>query len=402
MDAPSFGELFPVSRDAMQGSYPEVATDFARISDIAYAEEEAFRGTLDPGHPPVRPGGQQGAVGVGQHAVRRPGVPAARHVRLPDRADPGDGRRAGTRGRRGRLPHPDAPSSGTGPRPTPGPRRAAGSTPRSTPGCGPRGRRRSPASRPWRVSQRSAASWSTASCARWRCPATRSRSCSTETPFYAESGGQSGDHGEIVTSDGLRLQVVDVQRPVKGLVVHKVTVGEGELRTGQTVQARGRRRLAARRLPGALGHPRDPRGAARDPRPDRAAGWLVQPARLHAARLPLEPRRDRGPEGQDRAALQRGDPGRPRRVRDPDAAGRGACVRGHRSVRRGLRRGGPRRRHGRRLVPGAVCRHPRRAVGPGRPAGAERGVLGRLRHPPGGGLRRAWRRSSTWPRSARW
>ena len=37
MDAPELRELFPVSRDAMQGSYPEVATDFARISDIAYA-----------------------------------------------------------------------------------------------------------------------------------------------------------------------------------------------------------------------------------------------------------------------------------------------------------------------------------------------------------------------------
>ena len=49
VDAPSFGELFPVSRDAMSGSYPEVAADFARISDIAYGEEEAFRHTLTAG-----------------------------------------------------------------------------------------------------------------------------------------------------------------------------------------------------------------------------------------------------------------------------------------------------------------------------------------------------------------
>ena len=33
----------------MKGSYPELETDFARISDIAYAEEEAFRGTLTQG-----------------------------------------------------------------------------------------------------------------------------------------------------------------------------------------------------------------------------------------------------------------------------------------------------------------------------------------------------------------
>ncbi|MCW2510358.1 MAG: alaS, partial [Modestobacter sp.] len=42
-------ELLPVSRDAMSASYPEVATDFARISGVAYAEEEAFRRTLTAG-----------------------------------------------------------------------------------------------------------------------------------------------------------------------------------------------------------------------------------------------------------------------------------------------------------------------------------------------------------------
>ena len=51
-------ELLPVSRDAMSASYPELATDFARISAVAYAEEEAFRRTLAPGRrcstPPSR------------------------------------------------------------------------------------------------------------------------------------------------------------------------------------------------------------------------------------------------------------------------------------------------------------------------------------------------------------
>ncbi|MDP9239709.1 MAG: alanine--tRNA ligase-related protein, partial [Actinomycetota bacterium] len=36
-------ELLPVSRDCMSPSYPEVASDFDRISSYAYAEEEAFR-----------------------------------------------------------------------------------------------------------------------------------------------------------------------------------------------------------------------------------------------------------------------------------------------------------------------------------------------------------------------
>ena len=47
------------------------------------------------------------------------------------------------------------------------------------------------------------------------------------TPFYAESGGQAADAG-IIDFDGGRLEVLDVQRPVTGLVVHQVRVVEGE------------------------------------------------------------------------------------------------------------------------------------------------------------------------------
>jgi alanyl-tRNA synthetase len=48
------------------------------------------------------------------------------------------------------------------------------------------------------------------------------------TPFYAESGGQAADAG-VIDFDGGRLEVLDVQRPIKGLVVHQVRVTEGEL-----------------------------------------------------------------------------------------------------------------------------------------------------------------------------
>ncbi|MEO9325143.1 alanine--tRNA ligase [Nocardioides sp. C4-1] len=48
------------------------------------------------------------------------------------------------------------------------------------------------------------------------------------TPFYAESGGQAADAGTI-EFDGGRLEVLDVQRPIKGLVVHQVRVVDGEL-----------------------------------------------------------------------------------------------------------------------------------------------------------------------------
>lgn len=48
-DAPALPELLPVSKDAMKASYPELETDFARISEVAYAEESAFRRTLAAG-----------------------------------------------------------------------------------------------------------------------------------------------------------------------------------------------------------------------------------------------------------------------------------------------------------------------------------------------------------------
>jgi alanyl-tRNA synthetase len=57
-----------------------------------------------------------------------------------------------------------------------------------------------------------------------------------ETPFYAESGGQDADRGTIDAGD-TRLDVLDVQRPVQGLIVHKVEVGGGELVTGSGVLA---------------------------------------------------------------------------------------------------------------------------------------------------------------------
>ncbi|MCC2592972.1 alanine--tRNA ligase [Tessaracoccus sp. OS52] len=56
-----------------------------------------------------------------------------------------------------------------------------------------------------------------------------------ETPFYAEAGGQDADHGRI-TGDGFSLDVLDVQRPVPGLVVHRVQV-LGELAQGAHASA---------------------------------------------------------------------------------------------------------------------------------------------------------------------
>ena len=56
-----------------------------------------------------------------------------------------------------------------------------------------------------------------------------------ETPFYAESGGQDSDAGVIRTAAG-DLEVLDVQRPIPGLVVHKVQL-DGELALGEEIFA---------------------------------------------------------------------------------------------------------------------------------------------------------------------
>ena len=46
---PALPELFPVSRDKMGETYADLLTDWERISRVAYAEEEAFRKTLQAG-----------------------------------------------------------------------------------------------------------------------------------------------------------------------------------------------------------------------------------------------------------------------------------------------------------------------------------------------------------------
>ncbi|NDD25766.1 MAG: alanine--tRNA ligase [Actinobacteria bacterium] len=54
------------------------------------------------------------------------------------------------------------------------------------------------------------------------------------TSFYAESGGQSPDAGEII-ADGLVLEVLDVQKPVKGLISHRALVKKGQIAVGDNV-----------------------------------------------------------------------------------------------------------------------------------------------------------------------
>ncbi len=56
------------------------------------------------------------------------------------------------------------------------------------------------------------------------------------TPFYAESGGQVGDTGALINA-ATRVLVNDTVAPIKGLIVHRVTVERGSLRVDDMLTA---------------------------------------------------------------------------------------------------------------------------------------------------------------------
>jgi alanyl-tRNA synthetase len=100
------------------------------------------------------------------------------------------------------------------------------------------------------------------------------------TPFYAEGGGQVGDRGELRTPTG-RLQVLDTQEAIEGLIVHRARVAAGEVSQGQPVEAvvDAERRLATARSHSAT---HVLHATIKEVLGDHAqqAGSLVQPGRL--------------------------------------------------------------------------------------------------------------------------
>jgi alanyl-tRNA synthetase len=55
------------------------------------------------------------------------------------------------------------------------------------------------------------------------------------TAFYAESGGQVGDSGQL-SADHVRVLVLDTRKPVEGMHMHKIKVVEGSIKTGMKVR----------------------------------------------------------------------------------------------------------------------------------------------------------------------
>ena len=58
-----------------------------------------------------------------------------------------------------------------------------------------------------------------------------------KTPFYGESGGQEGDRGGFSWPEGAAV-VLDTQKPLPDVYVHRVKVSQGTLRRGQILAAR--------------------------------------------------------------------------------------------------------------------------------------------------------------------
>ncbi len=147
-----------------------------------------------------------------------------------------------------------------------------------------------------------------------------------ETPFYAESGGQVGDRGEL-TKGGVCLTlfaVDDTQKIQPDVFGHIGVVTTGEL-DGRR-HGRGARRPGGARADDAqpLGHAPDAQGAARGAGRARAAEGLAGRSRQDALRLRAQRAADRRRDPPRRGDRQRRDPAQRRDAGARDADRRGA------------------------------------------------------------------------------
>ncbi|MFB9236701.1 alanine--tRNA ligase [Plantactinospora siamensis] len=241
-------ELLPVARDCMSPSYPELATDFDRISQYAYAEEDAFLSTLRAGTTILdtaiaetkAAGGANlsGAKAFQLHDTY--GFPI--DLTLEIAAEQGlkvddEGFRRLMADQRSRA-KADAQARKTGHVDTSVYRSALDAG-------GP-------------VLFSGYTETERESTVRTLLSGGGAVSAAAEgdlvelvldaTPFYAEGGGQQPDQG-LITVGGGQLEVLDVQQPIPGLTVHKARVVRGEVRSGETAYAEidvSRRRAISR------------------------------------------------------------------------------------------------------------------------------------------------------------
>lgn len=231
VDGPTFPELFAASRDAMKDAYPEVETDWQRISQYAVAEEETFLRTLAAGSTILdlavedtkRSGGASLAgseafllhdtygfpIDLTLEVAEEAGITVDREAFDALMLEQRTRAKADAKSRRRALADLSVYSA----------LRAKGETvftgysdletESTVLGLLVDGQ---PVDR-----------------------ATQGQIAEVilaETALYAESGGQVADKGVIV-GPGYELDVIDVQKPVPGLVSHTVEVTTGEVGVGQ-------------------------------------------------------------------------------------------------------------------------------------------------------------------------
>ncbi|MDN5823779.1 MAG: alanine--tRNA ligase [Micrococcaceae bacterium] len=234
VEDPVLPELLPVSRDTMKGVYPQVETDFARISRIAYAEERAFLRTIASGtarlEHAVTASKAAGTSLSGEEAFALHdtyGFPIDLTLEMASEAglavDEGAFRALMSEQRQRAQKDAKAKKAGHADLTVFSGLHGAGDTvftgyDELTTGSSVRGIVRD------------------GELVRYAEQGQEIELVLDETPFYAEAGGQAADVG-LITGDGFVVEVLDVQSPVRGLSVHRAVVREGELPSDALVTA---------------------------------------------------------------------------------------------------------------------------------------------------------------------
>ncbi len=237
---PALPELLPVSKDRMKASYPELESDFARIEQVAYAEEDAFRQTLGKGTQifdlAVSSVKEQGGTGLSGEAAftlhDTYGFPIDLTLEMAEEQGlsvDSEGFRALMAEQRARAKADAKAKKGV---------HADTSAYRAT--LDANGPTDWQAYTTLSTESRVLALLSEGATVPAIAAGQVGEVVLDRTPFYAESGGQNADAGTLTWDAGTgtgRAEVLDVQRPIKGLVVHQVRVLEGELTVDETLSA---------------------------------------------------------------------------------------------------------------------------------------------------------------------
>ncbi len=235
---PCLPQLLPVSLERMKASYPELESGFARISQIAYAEEEAFRHTLAAGTTMLdavvartKAGG--GTTLTGDEAFRLHdtyGFPVDLTLEMAAEQGLAVDREGFTRlmDEQRQRAKADARSKKTGHGDTTVYRGLADGLGHDVEFTG-YSEVRSEARVTGLVRDGAVVASVQAG--------DKVEVVLDRTPFYAEGGGQLADGGVIRLGNGAVVEVEDVQKPIAGLVVHRARVVAGEVGTGEQAYA---------------------------------------------------------------------------------------------------------------------------------------------------------------------